>query len=127
MKVTSTIPLIFALSASGFAAAQSGGMNHANMPGMQHGDMTVAEAGKNVQDKAQKEPVHQAVAVVRAVNPAKGSVTLAHEAIASLKWPAMTMAFVVKDSKLFEKLTVGSKVKVEFTKQGSDYVITTVK
>lgn len=127
MKTTTTIALILAMSASGIAMAQSGGMNHASMPGMQHGDMTVAEAGKNAQDNTQKEPVHQAVGVVKAVNPAKGSVTLAHEAIASLKWPAMTMSFAVQDAKLFDKLVVGSKVKVELTKQKSDYVITAVK
>lgn len=127
MKSTSTIALILAMSASGLAAAQSGGMNHTNMPGMQHGDMKVAEADTSAQDKTQKEPVHQAVGVVKAVNPAKGNVTLAHEAIASLKWPAMTMSFVVKDAKLFDKLVVGSKVKVELTKQKSDYVITAVK
>ena len=127
MKVTSTITLILALSASGFATAQSGDMNHAGMPGMQHRDMTIAEAGKNAPDNMQKAPAYQAVAVVRAVDPAKGGVTLAHEAIQSLKWPAMTMSFVVKDNKLFDKLAVGSKVNVEFTKQGSDYVVTAVK
>jgi Cu(I)/Ag(I) efflux system periplasmic protein CusF len=127
MKVTSTITLILALSASGFAAAQSGAMNHSSMPGMQHGDMTIAEAGKNAPENLQKVQAHQAVAVVRAVNPAKGSVTLAHEAIQSLQWPPMTMAFVVKDKKLFDKLIVGSKVNVEFTQQGSDYVVTAVK
>src|ERR1039457_3409710 len=107
MKLTSTITLIVALSASGFAAAQSASMNHASMPGMQHGDITIADAGKNAPDNTQKAPAHLAVAVVRAVNPAKNSVTLAHEAIPSLKWPAMTMAFVVKDKKLFDKLAVG--------------------
>lgn len=127
MKIISIIALTIAMSAPGLAAAQSGGMNHAHMPGMQHGGTTVAEAGKNAHSSAQKEPAHQAVAVVRAVNPAKGSVTLAHEPVASLKWPAMTMNFVVKDNQLFDKLTVGSKVNVEFTKQPSGYVITAVK
>lgn len=126
MKTTTTIALILAMSASGFASAQSGGRNHASMPGMQH-EMAIADAGKSASDSTQKEPVHQAVGVVKAVNPAKGSVTLAHEAIDSLKWPAMTMAFAVKDAKLFDKLAVGSKVNVEITKQKSDYVITAVK
>lgn len=127
MKITSTMTLILALSASGFAGAQSGGMNHANMPGMQHGDMKVAEAGKNAADTKKTAPVHQAVAVVRKADSAKGSVTLAHEAIASLKWPAMTMNFVVRDTKLFDKLAVGSKVNVEFMVEGSDYIVTAVK
>jgi Cu(I)/Ag(I) efflux system protein CusF len=127
MKLTSTITLILALSVSGFAAAQSAGTNHASMPGMQHVEVANAEPSKNMQVDAPKTQAHQAVAVVRAANPAKNSVTLAHEAIQSLKWPAMTMAFVVKDKKLFDKLAVGSKVNVEITQQGSDYVVTAVK
>ena len=113
MKIVSIISLALALSASGYATAQSGGMDHAAMQGMR--------------DAAQKAPEHQAMAVVRAVNPAKGSVTLAHEAIPSLNWPAMTMGFAVKDSKLFDKLAVDSKVKVTLTKQGGGYVVTAVQ
>jgi Cu(I)/Ag(I) efflux system periplasmic protein CusF len=127
MNVSSTISLIFIWSLSALAMAQSGGMNHAGMSGMQHGAMTKAEAGKTGQDATQKAPAHQAVAMVRSVNPAKGSVTLAHDAIDSLHWPAMTMGFAVKDSKLFDKLAVGKKVQVELMKQGSDYVVTAVK
>jgi Cu(I)/Ag(I) efflux system protein CusF len=127
MKITSTIALVLALSASGFAMAQSGGMNHASMPGMQHSDMPTAEAGKNGPADAQKMQMHQAVAVVKSVNPAKGSVMLAHEAIPSLNLPAMTMGFVVKESKLFDKLAVGSKVNIDIMKQGSDYVVMAVK
>jgi Cu(I)/Ag(I) efflux system protein CusF len=37
------------------------------------------------------------------------------------------MGFSVKDKTLLDKLTVGKKVDVEFTQQGSDYVITAVK
>jgi hypothetical protein len=44
----------------------------------------------------------------------------AHEPIKSLKWPAMTMGFSVKDKSLFDKLKVGKKVDVEIAKQGSD-------
>jgi Cu(I)/Ag(I) efflux system protein CusF len=55
-----------------------------------------------------------------------GKVTLAHEAVDSLKWPAMTMAFSVKDKNLFDKLTTGKKVNVEFVKQGPEYVVTAV-
>lgn len=114
MKIASIIALVLAMPASGLAAAQSNGMDHAHMPGMQSGD-------------AQKAPAHQAMAIVRAVDPAAGSVTLAHDAIPELNWPAMIMGFAVKDSKLFDKLTVGSKVKVTLTKQGSVYIVTAVQ
>jgi Cu/Ag efflux protein CusF len=70
---------------------------------------------------------HKAVAIVKKVDQEHGKVTLAHEAVQSLKWPAMTMAFSVKDARLFEKLAAGKKVNVEFAKQGAEYVVTAVK
>jgi Cu(I)/Ag(I) efflux system protein CusF len=41
---------------------------------------------------------HKAVGTVKKVDQAAGRVTLAHEPIPSLKWPAMTMGFGVKDA-----------------------------
>mgnify|MGYP001627147339 CR=1 FL=1 len=70
---------------------------------------------------------HKAVAVVKKVDKDHGKVTLSHEAVKSLNWPAMTMAFSVKDQSLFDKLAAGKKVDVEFVKQGSEYVVTAVK
>lgn len=127
MKITSTISLILALSVPGFAMAQSMGMDHSGMAGMHHGDTGNASPGMNMSEDSQNAAVHQAIAVVQSVNPVKGSVMLAHEAIPSLNLPAMTMGFVVKDSKLFDKLIVGKKVNIAIVKQGADYVITTVK
>ena len=71
--------------------------------------------------------MHQADAVVKAVDAAAGKVTLAHEPVKSLGWPAMTMGFAVKDKALFDKLVVGQKVHVELKKEGADYVVTSVK
>jgi Cu(I)/Ag(I) efflux system protein CusF len=115
MKSISTSSLLVALTASAVAIAQSG-----EMKGM---DMTNNQA----QGTSKNGTVHRTSAVVKAVDSAKGTVTLAHEAVKSLKWPAMTMSFSVKDKTLLDKLAVGKKVDVEFTQQGSDYVITAVK
>ena len=70
---------------------------------------------------------HKTNAVVKDVDAANGKVTLAHKAVKSLNWPAMTMAFSVKEKSLFNKLVVGKKVNVEFKKEGADYVVTAVK
>lgn len=70
---------------------------------------------------------HKAVGTVRKVDQAAGRVTLAHEPVPSLKWPAMTMGFAVKDKALFGKLAQGKKVEFEFVQQGRDYVVTSVK
>lgn len=70
---------------------------------------------------------HQATGMVKAVDPVKGSVTLAHGAIKSLNWPAMTMAFPVKEKNLLDKLVVGKEVQVELKKEGANYVVVAVK
>ena len=71
--------------------------------------------------------VHQAVGVVKAVDPAKGTVTLDHEPVKSLNWSAMTMTFTVKEKAMLDKLQTGKKVEVEFVQQDKDYVVTSVK
>jgi Cu(I)/Ag(I) efflux system protein CusF len=71
--------------------------------------------------------VHQAIGVVKSVDADKGKVTIAHGPVKTLNWPAMTMTFGVKDKGLLDKLSVGKHVQVQFEKQGSAYVITSVK
>ena len=140
-------PLLAALSFSSVALAQGMG----DMPMKDKGasnckDMTDMEAKQRCMDMmksmdkqhgakaksakastASKAKAHQADAVVKAVDAAQGKVTLAHEPVKSLNWPAMTMGFAVKDKALFDKLAVGQKVHVEFKKEGPDYVVTSVK
>ena len=143
MKFTTTLLIAITLAASSFAYAQTDGMKGMDMKGMDSKncmdmmdkkDMDskkCADMMKNMdpktKGKAAKKATHEAVAVVKSVDAANGKVTLSHEPIKSLNWPAMTMAFAVKDKTLLEKLTVGNKVDVEFKKQDSDYVITKVK
>lgn len=76
---------------------------------------------------AQTAATHQATGVVKSVDPAKGAVMLAHDPVKSLKWPAMTMGFQVRDKALLDKLKPNAKVQFEFVQQGRDYVITSVK
>ncbi|MGV8893206.1 MAG: copper-binding protein [Burkholderiaceae bacterium] len=119
MKLSTTLPLILALSASSLAIAQSGGMKDMDMKGM--------ETDKMSQGTAPEAMRHQATGVVKAVDPAKGRVTLAHGPVESLQWPAMTMRFVVKDKALFNQFAVGKKVTIAFAKHGVDYAVTAVK
>ena len=119
MKLTATLALILALSASTLATAQSGGMKEMVMKGMERKD-----SGNKPQTTESKAMTHQMNAVVKDVDVTHGKVTLAHEPVQSLNWPAMTMGFSVKDKALFDKLVTGKKVKVDFVQQGSDYVVT---
>ena len=123
MKFSTTATLILALSVSSFAAAQSGGTKNMDMKDM---DMKTMPMDKTA-PAAAKVPTHQATGIVKAVNPAKGTVTLAHGPVKSLKWSAMTMPFAVKDKTLFEKLVVNKQVTIDFSKQNSNYVVTAVK
>jgi len=67
------------------------------------------------------------VGVVDSVDQSKGLVTISHEPIASLNWPAMTMDFSVTNKTFFIKLAKGRKVEFEFIKQHNQYVITGVR
>ena len=70
---------------------------------------------------------HSGVGVVKSVDAAKGTVMLAHEPIASLQWPKMTMKFVAGDRKMLDQLTPGKKVEFEFVERNRDYVLTRLK
>ena len=119
MKLSTSLSLILALSASSLAIAQSGGMKEMDMKGM--------DMGKMAQAATPKAMSHQATGVVKALDPAKGTVTLAHGPVKSLQWMAMTMRFAVKDKALFDQLAVDKKVTIEFVKQDADYIVTAVK
>lgn len=140
MKPLASFTVAVVLSSAGLAFAQSSSMkdmpmdskSHGNMKDMpmdskSHGDMKGMEMGKTDPKAAKKGEKHTTSATVKNADPAKGKVTLAHEPVKSLKWPAMTMGFSVKDKKLFDKLNPGEKVQVEFVQQGSEYVVTSVK
>jgi Cu(I)/Ag(I) efflux system protein CusF len=64
---------------------------------------------------------------VTKVDAAKNKVTIRHEPVQSMKWPAMNMAFTVKDQALLDKMPKGKQVEFEFVQEGKDYVVTSVK
>ena len=97
-----------------------------DMKGMDmKGDMKGMDMGKK--SAAGDKTSHTAKATVKNVDASKGTVMLAHDPVASLNWPAMTMSFKVEDKMLMKKLMDEKRVVVEFTKQGEDYVVTSVK
>lgn len=73
------------------------------------------------------QTVHIAKGKVTKVDAGANVVTLAHEPVKSLNWPAMTMGFQVKDKMLLDKLIVGNTVDFEFAQGDKVYVITNVK
>jgi Cu(I)/Ag(I) efflux system protein CusF len=75
----------------------------------------------------QAQATHEAAGVVKKVDREGGRITLAHEPVKSLNWPAMTMVFRVQDRKLLDKVAPEAKVQFEFVQQGSSAVITRIK
>ena len=77
---------------------------------------------------AAAQTTHPATGVVKEVDAAKGTVTLAHDPVKSLKWPAMTMDFRVRDKASLATLKPGQKIEFELIeeKKGS-YVISRIK
>ena len=71
---------------------------------------------------------HRGEGTVEAVAPAESSVTLAHGPIASLKWPAMTMDFKVKDAALLRALKPGQRIVFDLAGEaGGEYTIVRVQ
>jgi Cu/Ag efflux protein CusF len=78
-----------------------------------------------MEKKESQGTVHKATGVVTKVE--RDRVSIKHEPVPSVNWPAMTMAFKVKDKALLEKLKKDEQVSFEFVKDGRDYVVTAVK
>ena len=115
MKRLAVVPAVvvaLSLTAPAQVHAQSDAMRGTNMTG----------SGTQAEVKT-----HKGVGTVKKVDAAAGRVTLAHGPIPSLKWPAMTMGFAVKDKALLGKLAPEKKIEFEFVPQGRDYIITSVK
>lgn len=70
---------------------------------------------------------HHATGVVKKVDAQAGVVTFAHEAVPSMKWPAMTMGFLVQDKMMLGKLAVGQKVNFDFVQGTKGYVVTAIQ
>lgn len=91
-----------------------------DMKGMKGMDMPA-------QTSAAHKATHMAQGVVKAVNLKSGEVTIAHGPVKTLNWPAMTMAFMVHDKALFNKLSVGKEIQFEITPMGQGYMVSAVK
>ena len=86
------------------------------------GDMAGMKMGDTAAAAAQSA---QTTGVVNAIDAAKGKVTITHEPVPSLNWPAMKMGFKIKP-KLSSNLAVGQKVDFDFVMEGRVAVITKI-
>lgn len=71
---------------------------------------------------------HRAEGIVEGVDAASGTVSIHHEPVTSLKWPAMTMEFKPANAALLRQFRSGATVRFEFVERGAgEWVITAVE
>ena len=126
MKSSVILILVATLSAVGpsIALAQATDVNKKDSTGMEMKGMDMKDMGMNKTDAA---TTHKGVGVVKDINATDGMVTLVHEPIKSLNWPAMTMGFKVKDKSVIGKIKPGDKVEFTLVQVGKEYLIAGMK
>jgi Cu(I)/Ag(I) efflux system protein CusF len=77
--------------------------------------------------KQSQAKTHKGTGTVTKVDPTGSKVTIAHGPVQTLKWPAMTMTFGVKDKAMLDKVKPGANVEFGFVQSGKDYTITDIK
>jgi len=72
--------------------------------------------------------VHKGSGTVKGVDAKAGKVSLAHNPIPSLNWPAMTMDFKVRDRARLATLKPGQKIEFDLVEEKKgNYVISRIK
>jgi RND family efflux transporter MFP subunit len=109
----------FLIDAESNLKAVLGGMHAANAPAAPAPTASAAAASAGVG--------HRGQGTVDSVDAKAGTVSLNHQPIASLKWPAMTMEFKVANPSLLKDLQPGAAVAFEFVeRQPGEWVVTSI-
>jgi Cu(I)/Ag(I) efflux system membrane fusion protein len=93
--------------------------SEASMSGMVGRSATGAASAASA--SAAAAVVHEATGVVEAIEPNR--VTLQHDPVPALKWPAMSMPFALKATEQTAGLKVGDRVRFSFSEGASGVVI----
>lgn len=88
--------------------------------------MSPERPGAHAGPAAEAAPSARASGTVKAIDTVKGRVTLAHGAVPSLHWPAMTMDFAATPEQL-QGLKVGDRVEFEFHAEGMNARILSIR
>jgi Cu(I)/Ag(I) efflux system protein CusF len=69
----------------------------------------------------------QGTGVIRAIDPAAGTLTIQHGPIPVVSWPAMTMTFKARPASLLKGLKVGEAIGFDCTVRGMTADVTAVR
>ena len=112
------------------------------LDGLSEGDTVVTAANFLIDSESQlkaalggmgetaeaKTTSHHATGTLDAIDAATGTLTISHEPVPSLKWPAMTMEFQLADKAHAAHLKPGSHVGFDFAEgEPGEWVIQTIK
>jgi Cu(I)/Ag(I) efflux system protein CusF len=71
------------------------------------------------------QPTHKATGTVKAIDAAKGTITIAHGAVKSANWPAMKMNFKITPE-MIGGINAGDQVEFEFVAKGMEAMVTRI-
>ncbi len=92
------------------------------------GGFTPVEGAKPAATPEAKSVGHHAEGKLLSMDLAAGTVSVSHQPIPSLKWPAMTMDFVLANPALVQGLKPGAKIAIEIVERSpGEWVITSLK
>ncbi len=115
MKKLTLLVLVAALSTLA-ACGSSEAPSASDMPNMPAGQQPAGgQAAEN-----------RGTGVVQSVDAANGSLTIAHEPIAALGWPAMTMSFKVDQASLLEGVEAGEHIELTLRGRDMSAVVTSI-
>jgi len=98
-------------------AAMSDMSDMSGMAGMSDMSGTAMDAAKT----------GKGVGEITAIDAKSGTVTIKHDAIPDVSWPAMTMTFKANPTSLLDGLKVGEKVAFDISVKGSDAEVTAIE
>ena len=76
---------------------------------------------------AYADQIHRGRGIIETIDPIKGTVTMEHEPIESLKWPKMVMTFTTKDPSQLRDLKEEDQVEFDLVQSGKVYLITRIQ
>ncbi len=86
-----------------------------------------AQPAKKNMSAASAEKTGAGVGVIRSIDAKTGAVTIQHEPIAAMGWPAMTMSFHATSPAVMHAAKVGQKVAFEVRVSGADAEVTSIR
>ncbi|MDR3434157.1 MAG: copper-binding protein [Rouxiella aceris] len=77
-----------------------------------------AQAAEQAASSAAQQQLVQAQGVVKEIDYQNSKVSIAHQAIPAISWPAMTMRFTFASASQLSAIKVGDQVHFSFVQQG---------